>query len=42
MVFDLPTLISMSNQAQHLVVAKQIIKEPLEKYGIGRDWSEFL
>jgi alkylation response protein AidB-like acyl-CoA dehydrogenase len=31
-----------TNQVQRFVVAEQIIKEFLEKYGIGRDWSEFL
>ena len=31
-----------TNQVQRFVVAEQIIKECLEKYGMGRDWSEFL
>jgi alkylation response protein AidB-like acyl-CoA dehydrogenase len=31
-----------TNQVQRFVVAEQIIKEFLEKYGMGRDWSEFL
>jgi alkylation response protein AidB-like acyl-CoA dehydrogenase len=31
-----------TNQVQRFVVAEQIIKESLEKYGMGRDWSEFL
>lgn len=31
-----------TNQIQRFVVAEQLIKEFLEKYGMGRDWSEFL
>jgi len=31
-----------TNQVQKFVVAEQLIKEFLEKYGMGRDWSEFL
>jgi len=31
-----------TNQVQRFVVAEQVIKEFLEKYGMGRDWSEFL
>jgi alkylation response protein AidB-like acyl-CoA dehydrogenase len=31
-----------TNQVQRFVVAEQLIKESLEKYGMGRDWSEFL
>ncbi len=31
-----------TNQIQRFVVAEQLIKESLEKYGMGRDWSEFL
>ncbi len=31
-----------TNQVQRFVVAEQIIKEFLEKYGMGRDWSEFV
>jgi alkylation response protein AidB-like acyl-CoA dehydrogenase len=31
-----------TNQVQKFVVAEQVIKEFLEKYGMGRDWSEFL
>lgn len=31
-----------TNQIQRLVVAEQLIKEFLEKYGMGRDWSEFV
>jgi len=31
-----------TNQIQRFVVAEQLIKEFLEKYGTGRDWSEFL
>jgi alkylation response protein AidB-like acyl-CoA dehydrogenase len=31
-----------TNQVQRFVVAEQLIKEFLEKYGMGRDWSEFL
>jgi alkylation response protein AidB-like acyl-CoA dehydrogenase len=31
-----------TNQVQKFVVAEQLIKEFLEKYGTGRDWSEFL
>jgi alkylation response protein AidB-like acyl-CoA dehydrogenase len=31
-----------TNQIQRFVVAEQLIKEFIEKYGIGRDWSEFL
>jgi len=31
-----------TNQVQRFVVAEQVIKECLEKYGMGRDWSEFL
>ena len=27
---------------QRFVVAEQLIKEFLDKYGMGRDWSEFL
>lgn len=31
-----------TNQIQRFVVAEQLIKEFIEKYGVGRDWSEFL
>jgi alkylation response protein AidB-like acyl-CoA dehydrogenase len=31
-----------TNQIQRFVVAEQVIKEFIEKYGKGRDWSEFL
>jgi alkylation response protein AidB-like acyl-CoA dehydrogenase len=31
-----------TNQIQKFVVAEQLIKEFLEKYGLGRDWSEFV
>lgn len=31
-----------TNQVQRFVVAEQLIKEYLEKYGMGKDWSEFL
>jgi alkylation response protein AidB-like acyl-CoA dehydrogenase len=31
-----------TNQIQRFVVAEQLIKEFIEKYGMGRDWSEFL
>jgi alkylation response protein AidB-like acyl-CoA dehydrogenase len=31
-----------TNQVQRFVVAEQLIKEFIEKYGMGRDWSEFL
>ena len=31
-----------TNQVQRFVVAEQLIKEFLEKYGMGKDWSEFL
>jgi alkylation response protein AidB-like acyl-CoA dehydrogenase len=31
-----------TNQVQRFVVAEQVIKEFLEKYGMGKDWSEFL
>ncbi len=31
-----------TNQVQKFVVAEQLIKEFLEKYGMGRDWSDFL
>ncbi len=31
-----------TNQVQRFVVAEQLIKESLEKYGMGRNWSEFL
>jgi alkylation response protein AidB-like acyl-CoA dehydrogenase len=31
-----------TNQVQKFVVAEQVIKEFLEKYGTGKDWSEFL
>ena len=31
-----------TNQVQRFVVAEQLIKELLEKYGMGKDWSEFL
>ena len=31
-----------TNQVQRFVVAEQLIKESLEKYGMSRDWSEFL
>jgi alkylation response protein AidB-like acyl-CoA dehydrogenase len=31
-----------TNQVQKFVVAEQLIKEFLEKYGMGRDWSEFV
>ena len=30
-----------TNQVQRFVVAEQVIKEFLEKYGMERDWSEF-
>ncbi len=30
-----------TNQIQRLVVAEQLIKEFLEKYGVSRDWPEF-
>ena len=31
-----------TNQIQKFVVAEQLIKEFLEKYGLGRNWSEFV
>ena len=31
-----------TNQIQRFVVAEQIIKESLEKYGLGGDWSEYV
>jgi len=31
-----------TDQIQRFVVAEQPIKEFIEKYGMGRDWSEFL
>jgi len=31
-----------TNRVQRFVVAEQLIKEFLEKYGMGRNWSEFL
>lgn len=31
-----------TNQIQRFVVAEQLIKEFIEKYGMGRDWSEFI
>ncbi len=31
-----------TNQVQRFVVAEQLIKEYLEKYGMGKDWSDFL
>ncbi len=31
-----------TNQIQRFIVAEQLIKEFIEKYGMGRDWSEFL
>jgi alkylation response protein AidB-like acyl-CoA dehydrogenase len=31
-----------TNQIQRFVVAEQLIKESLEKYGVGRDWSDFV
>jgi alkylation response protein AidB-like acyl-CoA dehydrogenase len=31
-----------TNQIQRFVVAEQLIKEFIEKYGMGRDWSEFV
>jgi len=31
-----------TNQIQRFVVAEQLIKGFIEKYGMGRDWSEFL
>jgi alkylation response protein AidB-like acyl-CoA dehydrogenase len=31
-----------TNQVQRFVVAEQVIKEFLERYGMGKDWSEFL
>ncbi len=31
-----------TNQVQKFVVAEQLIKEFLERYGMGRDWSEFV
>jgi alkylation response protein AidB-like acyl-CoA dehydrogenase len=31
-----------TNQVQRFVVAEQLIKEFIERYGMGRDWSEFL
>ena len=31
-----------TNQVQRFVVAEQLIKEFLEKYGMGKDWFEFL
>jgi alkylation response protein AidB-like acyl-CoA dehydrogenase len=30
-----------TNQIQRFVVAEQLIKECLEKYGVGRDWPDF-
>lgn len=31
-----------TNQVQRFVVAEQLIKECLEKYGMGKNWSDFL
>ena len=31
-----------TNQIQRFVVAEQLIKEALEKYGVGRDWTDFV
>ena len=31
-----------TNQVQRFVVAEQVIKEFLKKYGMGKDGSEFL
>jgi len=31
-----------TNQIQKFVVAEQLIKECIEQYGMGRDWSDFL
>jgi alkylation response protein AidB-like acyl-CoA dehydrogenase len=31
-----------TNQVHRLVVAEQLIKEFLETYRMGRDWSDFL
>jgi len=31
-----------TNQVQRFVVAEQLIKEFIEKYGMGKNWSEFL
>ena len=31
-----------TNQIQRFVVAEQLMKEFIEKFGMGRDWSEFL
>jgi len=31
-----------TDQIQRFVVAEQLIKEFIEKYGMGRDWSEFV
>lgn len=31
-----------TNQVQRFVVAEQLIKEFLEKYGVGRDWPDFV
>jgi len=30
-----------TNQIQRFVVAEQLIKEFIERYGMGRDWSQF-
>ena len=31
-----------TNQLKRFVMAEQLVKKFLEKYGMGRDWSEFL
>ena len=31
-----------TNQIQRFVVVEQLIKEFIEKYGMGRDWLEFV
>lgn len=31
-----------TNQVQRFVVAEQLIKEFIEKYGMGKNWSDFL
>ncbi len=31
-----------TNQIQRFVVAEQLIKESLEKYGVGKDWTDFV
>jgi len=31
-----------TNQMQRFVVAEQLIKEFIEKYGMGKNWSDFL